>query len=101
MRRCFAALGDPVRLMLLTRIGGDESITKLAAGLPITKQAVTRHLRVLEQAELVEARRCGREARFVARPARLSQAQGRLDDAARQWDQTLGRLKIYVESEEP
>lgn len=94
----FAALGDPVRLKLLARIGDGGSITRLAAGLPITRQAVTRHLRVLERAKLIEARRCGREMRFVARPARLRQAKGWLDDVARQWDGSLGRLKIHVES---
>ena len=94
----FAALGDPVRLKLLARIGDGGSITQLATGLPITRQAVTRHLRVLEHAKLIEARRCGREMRFVARPARLRQAKGWLDDVARQWDGSLGRLKIHVES---
>jgi DNA-binding transcriptional ArsR family regulator len=94
----FAALGDPVRLMLLARIGDGRSITQLAAGLPITRQAVTRHLRVLEQAKLIQARRLGREMRFVARPARLRQAKDWLEDVARQWDGTLSRLKIHVES---
>jgi len=93
----FAALGDPVRLKLLARIGDGSSITQLAAGLPITRQAVTRHLRVLERAKLIEARRLGREMRFVARPARLRQAKDWLDDVARQWDGTLSRLKIHVE----
>ena len=93
----FAALGDPVRLRLLARMGDGGSITQLAAGLPITRQAITRHLRVLERAKLIEARRLGREVRFVARPARLRQAKGWLDDVARQWDGTLGRLKVHVE----
>lgn len=93
----FAALGDPVRLKLLARIGDGGSITQLAAGLPITRQAVTRHLRVLERAKLIEARRRGREMQFVACPARLRQAKGWLDEVARQWDRTLGRLKIHVE----
>ena len=93
----FAALGDPVRLELLARMRDGGSITKLADGLPITRQAVTRHLRVLEGARLVEARRRGRETQFVARPARLSQAKGWLDDVARQWDGTLGRLQKHVE----
>jgi DNA-binding transcriptional ArsR family regulator len=93
----FAALGDPVRLKLLARIGDGGSITQLAAGLPITRQAVTRHLRVLERAKLIEVRRLGREVRFVARPARLTQAKHWLDDVARLWDGTLGRLKAHVE----
>ena len=93
----FAALGDPVRLALLARISDGGSITHLAADLPITRQAVTRHLRVLEQAELIESRRSGRELRFVARPDRLTEAKGWLDDVARQWDGNLGRLKRLVE----
>lgn len=93
----FAALGDPARLKLLTRIGEGGSITELAASLPVTRQAVTHHLRVLERAKLIEARRHGREMRFVIRPARLRQAKDWLDDVARQWDVTLGRLKIHVE----
>lgn len=97
----FAALGDPVRLGLLARIGDGRSITKLAADLPITRQAVTRHLRVLEQAELIEERRSGREMRFVARPDRLAEAKGWLDEVAQQWDGTLGRLKRHVEQKKP
>lgn len=94
----FAALGDPLRLKLLARIGDCSSITQLAAGLPISRQAVTRHLSVLESAKLIEARRFGREMRFIARPARLRQAKDWLDDVAQQWDGTLERLRLQVES---
>jgi DNA-binding transcriptional ArsR family regulator len=93
----FAALGEPVRLNLLARMGDGGSITQLAAGLPMTRQAVTRHLRVLERAKLIEARRLGRETPIVVRPARLRHAQDWLDDVPRQWDGTLGRLKVHVE----
>jgi len=93
----FAALGEPVRLKLLARMGDGGSITQLAAGLPMTRQAVTRHLHVLERAKLIEARRLGREMRYVVRPARLRQAKDWLDDVARQWDGTLERLKVHVE----
>lgn len=93
----FAALGDPIRLELLARVQDGSSITKLADGLPITRQAVTRHLRVLEDAKLVEARRHGRETQFVARPDRLSQAKCWLDEVTQQWDKTLGRFKDHVE----
>ena len=97
----FAALGDPVRLKLLARIGAEDTITTLAADLPISRQAVTRHLRVLERAKLIEARRRGREIRFAVRAARLAQAKGWLDDVARQWDGTLDRLKTHVEKKRP
>lgn len=95
----FAALGDPIRLELLTKMQEGSSITKLAEGLPITRQAVTRHLRVLEDAKLIEARRRGRETQFVACPARLSQAKSWLDDVAQQWDETLARLRNHVEKQ--
>ena len=98
MRRCLPRWVTLLRLMLLARIGDGSSITQLAAGLPITRQAVTRHLRVLEQAKLIKARRLGREMRFVARPARLRQAKDWLDDVARQWDGTLERLRVHIES---
>lgn len=93
----FAALGDPIRLELLSRIQDGGSITKLAYGLPITRQAVTRHLRVLEDAKLIEARRHGRETQFSACPARLFQAKGWLEDVTRQWDGTLERFQGHVE----
>ncbi len=93
----FAALGDPIRLELLDRIEDGASITKLSDGLPITRQAITRHLRVLEAAELIEAQRYGRETQFTANPARLSQAKGWLDEVAQQWDQALARFKDHVE----
>lgn len=94
----FAALGDPVRLQLLTRIGDGRSITELADGLPITRQAVTRHLRVLESARLIRARRSGRETQFFARPARLREAKSWIDEVERHWDGTLARLKSHVEN---
>lgn len=93
----FAALGDPVRLQLLSMIGEGSSITQLATGLPITRQAVTRHLRVLERAELIQSRRRGRETLFMARPNRLYEAKGWLEEVARQWDGTLARLKAFAE----
>lgn len=93
----FAALGEPVRLKLLERMGSGGSITALAAGLPMTRQAVTRHLQVPKRAKLIESRRLGREMRYVVRPERLRQAKDWLDDVARQWDGTLGRLKAHVE----
>ena len=93
----FAAFGDPVRLELLARMRDGGSITQLADGLPITRQAVTRHLRVLEDAKLIRARRRGREMQFVPCPARLTQVQGWLDDVAQQWDGTLARFKDHVE----
>lgn len=94
----FAALGEPMRLQLLTMIGDGQSISQLARGLPITRQAVSRHLRVLERAELIEARRKGRETQFVARSEGLVEAKKWLDEVAQQWDTNLNRLKILAEN---
>lgn len=96
----FAALGDPVRLALLANIGAGGSIKTLAANMPITRQAVTRHLQVLERAALVASQKQGRETIFVARPARLEEAKKWLDDVAQQWDNTLERLKVLAEKDQ-
>lgn len=95
----FAALGDPTRLDLLARLPAGEgvSITRLAALTPMSRQAVTRHLQVLEAAGLVASRREGRETRYAPRPDRLAEAQGWLAEVAAQWDDTLDRLKAQVE----
>ena len=95
----FAALGEPIRLQLLDQLGERCSISQLAETLPISRQAVTRHLRVLERSKLVESHRSGRETHFVARPDRLVEAKGWLDDVAAQWDRTLARLKRFAEED--
>lgn len=95
----FAALGDPTRLSLLARLsaGRPLSIAELSAGAEITRQAVTKHLRVLERAGLVHSDRVGRESRFAFRPEPLSTAQRYLDAVAAQWDDALARLRAFVE----
>jgi len=95
----FAALGDPVRLQLVTRLAGGASlsITQMANGLPISRQAVTKHLRVLQSSGLVVGQSSGREQRFAIVPARIGEARDYLDDIAAQWDAALGRLRDFVE----
>jgi DNA-binding transcriptional ArsR family regulator len=95
----FAALGDRTRLSLLMTLsdGVTRSITMLSADSRLTRQAVTKHLRVLEGVGLVESVRQGRESRFVARPEPLDEARAYLDRVARQWDDALLRLKAFVE----
>ena len=61
------------------------------------RQAVTKHLRVLQDVGLVESVRQGRESRFACRPEPLALARDYLDRVARQWDDALGRLKAFVE----
>ena len=95
----FAALGDPTRLALLSRLsdGESRSITRLSADTRLTRQAVTKHLRVLETAGLVSSSRVGRESRFRFRPEPIAELRAYLDQVSRQWDDALARLRDFVE----
>ncbi len=95
----FAALGDVNRLRLVHRLGDGppRSIAQLAEGLGLTHQGVTKHLKVLENAGLVDAHRVGRERRYRCRPERVREAQAYLDEVGREWDAALLRLKDFVE----
>jgi DNA-binding transcriptional ArsR family regulator len=97
----FAALGDPTRLSLLLTLsdGATRSIATLSADTQMTRQAVTKHLHVLEGAGLVASVRVGRESRFAYRPEPIAEAMSYLDQVSAQWDAALGRLKAFVESE--
>lgn len=97
----FAALGDETRLALLAKLTNAEpqSISRLTSGTRLTRQAVTKHLRVLEGAGVVRAARVGRESRFALEPKRLIDAQTYLEQVSRQWDNALARLKTLVEEE--
>ena len=95
----FAALGDRTRLYLLTRLsdGRTRSIAKLSADTSLTRQAVTKHLEVLENAGLVASSRTGRERSFTFRPEPVADARAFLDTVSAQWDDALGRLRAFVE----
>jgi DNA-binding transcriptional ArsR family regulator len=95
----FAALGDETRLGLLARLTSGEplSISRLTEGTRLTRQAVTKHLRVLESAGVVHSVRTGRESRFVLDPKPIVSAQAYLEHVSQQWDYALGRLKALVE----
>jgi DNA-binding transcriptional ArsR family regulator len=95
----FAALGDPTRLSLLMRLSDGErrSIAALSADTALTRQAVTKHLQVLEKAGLVGMSRVGRESRYAYRPEPLAEARAYLDTVSAQWEGALGRLKSLVE----
>ncbi|MBM4113942.1 MAG: winged helix-turn-helix transcriptional regulator [Phycisphaerae bacterium] len=95
----FAALGDETRLALLLTLCASMplSITQLSEGSSITRQAITKHLRVLEDAGLVASERTGRQMLFRLKPQPLSDAVRLLDGISRQWDQALARLKTFVE----
>ncbi|MGE0716986.1 MAG: ArsR/SmtB family transcription factor [Alphaproteobacteria bacterium] len=98
----FAALGDATRLGLVDRLatGEPQPIMRLAQGTRLTRQAVTKHLRVLEQAGLVRAVRVGRETRFAIVTDPLAAARTYLDHVSRRWDDALARLKAMVEEGE-
>ena len=95
----FAALGDETRLSLVGKLskGTPQSISELARGSPLTRQAITKHLRVLEGARLVGSVRVGRESLFELRPEPLKEIQSYLERVSEQWDHALARLKSFVE----
>ena len=95
----FAALGDETRLRLVARLCGDGpmSITRLTVGSNLTRQAITKHLRVLEGAGLVHSTRHGRESVWRLDQMRLAEARRYLDLISKQWDDALGRLREFVE----
>jgi len=98
----FAALGDEQRLALVRRLcaGGPASLTRLAEGARITRQGVTKHLRVLEDAGLVKSTRQGRESIWELEPQRMRSAQRALDEISREWDRALARLRAFVETDD-
>lgn len=95
----FAALGDVTRLELVGRLsdGEQHSIVQLADGLALTRQGVTKHLRVLERAGMVTRERVGRESRFTLRPDPIAKAGDYLARASAQWDDAIERLRASVE----
>jgi len=96
----FAALGDETRLSLVTALcnGEPRSIAQLSGGARMTRQALTKHLRVLEGVGLVHCVRSGRESRFEFDPAPMNELKEYLTRVSLQWDQALARLKAFVES---
>ena len=95
----FAALGDRTRLALVLRLGssGPLSIAQLSAGTAVTRQAITKHLQVLDHAGLVRSARRGRERIWQVEADRLDDARRFLAHVSGQWDDALGRLKTFVE----
>ena len=97
----FAALGDRTRLRLVARLGreGPLSISRLKDGTEVTRQAVTKHLRVLADAGLARGERQGREQLWQLGRAPLDDARQSLERIAQRWDEALRRLKEAVEEE--
>jgi DNA-binding transcriptional ArsR family regulator len=95
----FAALGDETRLFLVAKlcVGQLHSISQLTEGSKLTRQAITKHLRVLEAAGLVRGVRAGRENLFKFSPEPIEGIKRYLDQVSEQWDEALARLKSFVE----
>jgi DNA-binding transcriptional ArsR family regulator len=89
----FGALADPMRRRLLTEISAHPSTaTELATKLPITRQAVAKHLNSLSDAGLLARQRAGRDVRYHVTPAPLSSAVSWMAEVGGQWDDRLARL---------
>jgi DNA-binding transcriptional ArsR family regulator len=97
----FAALGDETRLSLLVRLcnGQRYSIAELTEGTKLTRQAVTKHLRVLERVRMVHGTREGRQSMFQFDPQPVIEMKEYLEMVSRHWDVALARLKSLVESD--
>ena len=95
----FAALGDATRLELVSRLsrGEPRSISQLCDGLDLTRQGVSKHLRVLEEAGLVMSQRVGREQRYIFTPEPIGEVSDYLLRVSDQWDDAVLRLKAFVE----
>ena len=97
----FAALSDRHRRFVLETLAHRETATatELAAELPVTRQAVAKHLAALESAGLVSVTRQGRESRYRLTPGPLGQAMGWLAEVGAAWDERLEGLRAYLERE--
>lgn len=99
MTDVFAALGDPTRRRLFEEVAqrGTATATQLAADLPITRQAVAKHLAVLADAGLVRGERAGRETRYAPTPAPLTDAVSWMTTVGSPWDARLEALRRAAE----
>jgi DNA-binding transcriptional ArsR family regulator len=95
----FAALGDGTRLVLVRKLMSAPpcSISRLTEGTRMTRQAIAKHVRVLERAGIVRSERSGRESLCVFEPGPIREAKAYLDIVSGEWDEALGRLKAFAE----
>lgn len=95
----FAALGDETRLRLVSRLcdRGPLSITNLTRGTAITRQAIAKHLHVMQDAGLVRNTKLGRESYWELDRRRIEEVRRNLTLISKQWDDALGRLRKFVE----
>lgn len=97
--KTFAALGDPTRLELVRRLGAAPrlNVTQLSAGVDVTRQAVSKHLAVLQGAGLVRRERSGRETFYELRREEVASAAEYLARVSAAWDAAIERLRAHVE----
>jgi DNA-binding transcriptional ArsR family regulator len=95
-----AALADPTRRRVLDVIAarGEATATAVASELPVSRQAVVKHLAILDRAGLVAARRLGREVRYVVQPEQVDAAARWMAALADEWDARLQRIKRLAET---
>ena len=95
----FAALGDATRLSLVAKLceRSPQSISELPAGSKLSRQAISKHLQVLQEAGFVAGAHVGRECRYAFDPRPMDDIRSYLDQMSRRWDEALGRLKSFVE----
>jgi DNA-binding transcriptional ArsR family regulator len=95
----WSAVGDPIRRRLLDLLlTGDRTATSLSDELPVTRQAVAKHLQVLDRAGLVHATPAGRERRYEVDEAQLARAVAQLAQVGESWDARLQRIRRIAES---
>jgi DNA-binding transcriptional ArsR family regulator len=96
----WSAIGDPSRRRVLDLLvsNGEVSASWLAGQVPFTRQAVSKHLAVLEQAGLVSRRKQGREVLYQVQASRLDHATRAMADLAARWDRRLGAIKRLAEA---
>ncbi len=100
LNEVFSALADPTRRQVVASLSGagvEVTASGLAGGLPMTRQAVAKHLAALERAGLVEPRRAGRETRYRLTPEPLEEAMAWMAQVGGEWDERLGRLSRLAE----
>jgi ArsR family transcriptional regulator, cadmium/lead-responsive transcriptional repressor len=96
----WSAIGDPSRRRVLDLLvsSGEATASRLAGQVPFSRQAVSKHLTVLEQAGLISRRKEGREVRYRVDPQRLDDATSAMAAVARDWDRRLGAIKRLAEA---
>lgn len=95
----FNALGDPNRLRIIVRLcdRGPSSTSQVTSVVPVTRQAASKHLQLLESVGLVTSSRRGRERVWTVRTEPLASASDYLEQLSRRWDAAVDRLRAYVE----